>query len=92
MTDKTGAIGAFNPQTGRIRAAPVTSAAVSGRSSEHAATADRADAVPASAWPKTGIVEVLGIKDFTDADAKEVRRAAPSAESMMFDDELIPDA
>jgi prevent-host-death family protein len=32
--------------------------------------------------------EVLGIEDFTEADAEAVRRAQPSAESATYDDEL----
>jgi PHD/YefM family antitoxin component YafN of YafNO toxin-antitoxin module len=36
--------------------------------------------------------EVLGIEDFTEADAEAVRRARPSAESAAFNHELNPDA
>lgn len=34
--------------------------------------------------------EVLGIEDFTEADAEAVRQAQPSAESAAFDHELKP--
>jgi prevent-host-death family protein len=34
--------------------------------------------------------EVLGIEDFTEADAEAVRRAQPSPGSAAFDDELTP--
>ena len=34
--------------------------------------------------------EVLGIEDFTEADAEAVRRARPSAESAAFNHELKP--
>lgn len=36
--------------------------------------------------------EVLGIEEFTDADAEAVRRAKPSKRSSAFDDELTSDA
>jgi prevent-host-death family protein len=35
--------------------------------------------------------EVLGIEDFTEADAEAARRARPSAEAAAFDHELTPD-
>lgn len=35
--------------------------------------------------------EVLGIEDFTEADAEAVRRARPSPESAAFDHELTED-
>ena len=91
MTDKTGSIGAFMQQTKSIMAEPATAAGTPESSSKHATTADRAHAVSASALLETGIVEVLSIEDFTDADAEAVRRAAPSAEAKKFDDELTPD-
>ncbi len=34
--------------------------------------------------------EVLGIEDFSEAEAEAVRRAQPSAESASYDDELTP--
>jgi PHD/YefM family antitoxin component YafN of YafNO toxin-antitoxin module len=34
--------------------------------------------------------EVLGIVDFTEADAEAVRQARPSMEAATFDDELKP--
>ena len=92
MTDKAGPNGAFMQQSKRIMAESAIAAAAPERSSKNATTIDRARAASASAWPETGIVEVLGIEDFTDADAEAVRRAAPSAESIIFDDELTPDA
>ena len=36
--------------------------------------------------------EVVGIEEFTAADAEAVQQAAPSAESAAFDHELTPDA
>jgi prevent-host-death family protein len=35
--------------------------------------------------------DVLGIEDFTEAEAEAVRRAQPAAESAAYDDELTPD-
>ncbi len=35
--------------------------------------------------------EVLAIEDFTEAEAEAVRRALPSAESAIYDDELTSD-